>query len=404
MKKYLIYTLPIFTILGVSLFFWQFYQTKAKAARVESEILKELSAQDIRSILTSSPATATIADEPESQRLFLKGLREYLALAAEARREGLADDPRFTLNFEYKKALLLADAFEQRSLTNKNGPLNPSPTDMELFWSDSSNETKFRETMKAIASIQQDVEKQRGSDIVVPGLTGEAMEKARRNFSRAHILAAKAKAESDFVDSREIQLRLKILEAGILSSDFLCKHWAANITATEAEMQTYLADHPEYHAGRKEDLAKNLLSRIKAGEDFASIARAESEDRTSKLNGGLYENISTDLVWPEVEKAALSMESGNVFPELIKTNTGFHIVKLERKAAEKGDGKGGVKFSFRHILIQFAFEDPHHHVPEVPAPFVDARTIAKKAIETQKRDLFVSSVLARAGIIVPESL
>lgn len=399
MKKYFIYTLPIFTIISVSIFVWQLCQTKANAARIESEILKELSAQDIRAILASSPATATIAEEPESQRLFLKGLREYLALAAEARREGLADDPRFKLNFEYKKELLLADAYERYSLENGSGALNPSQEESDLFWSDPSSEMTFRETMKAISSIQQDVEKQRGNGTVVPALVGEALEKARRNWVRAHILAARAKQESGFVDSRVIQLRLKILEAGILASDYLRKHWATKIVSSEAEIQTYLSMHPEYREGRKEELATSLLLRIRAGVDFASVAQAESEDRTSKPKGGLYEDVSPDIVWPEVEKVALSLEHGKVFPELVRTDTGLHIVKLEKKNIGKP-----VKFSFRHILIQYAFEDPNHKVPGVPAPFVDARFIARTAIEAQKRDEFVSEVIARAGVIVPEQL
>ena len=400
MKKYFIYTLLILPIVSVSFFVWQSYQTKAKAAKVESEILKEVSADDIRAVLTSNPATAPIAEEPESQRVFLKGLREYLALAAEGRREGLADDPRFKLNFAYKKELMLADSYEQWSLKKGSGAQNPSPDEVKLFWADPVNETRFNQTMDAISAIQQDVEKQRGNEMTVPRLAGEAVEKARRNWARAHIVAARAKAAPGFADSNEIQLRLKILEAGILSADYLRKNWAGKILPTETEIDNYIAAHPEYHRARKAELARDLLSKIKAGEDFASIARIQSEDRTSKSKGGLYENVSPDLVWQEVEKAALSLDAGQVYPELVESSTGFHIVKLEKKTGEKDS----IRFTFRHILIQYAFEDPNHHLPEVPAPFVDARTIAKKVIETEKRDRFLAEVLERAGVVVPESL
>ena len=56
-------------------------------------------------------AVAAIAERAETRRAFLKGIREHLALAAEARREGLSEDPNFKINLDYKKNLLLADLY-----------------------------------------------------------------------------------------------------------------------------------------------------------------------------------------------------------------------------------------------------------------------------------------------------
>lgn len=75
--------------------------------------------------------------------------------------------------------------------------------------------------------------------------------------------------------------------------------------------------------------AEDVLNRIKNGEDFATLAGQYSEDPGSKANGGLYENIGSGaFVW-EYEKAIRSINAGEVYPELVKSSHGYHIIKSE---------------------------------------------------------------------------
>jgi len=75
--------------------------------------------------------------------------------------------------------------------------------------------------------------------------------------------------------------------------------------------------------------AEGVLNRIKNGEDFATLAGQYSEDPGSKDNGGLYENIGRgEFVW-EYENAVLSINAGEVYPELVKSSHGYHIIKSE---------------------------------------------------------------------------
>lgn len=404
-KKYLLVVAIVFVVAGGVFFVWHSYDAQAKTAKVESEILKELGSDDLRTILVSQPDTAPLVDDVEGRKLFLKGLREYLALAAEARREGLAEDKLFRINYEYKRMLLFADSYERKEARKSTEPFIVPNEELEGVWKDSLNETKFTETMDTLAAIQRDAEKQRGGDAPVSKLSGESLEKARRKWARTTVLYNRALAEPGFTDSREMQLRLKILEAGVLASDYLRKHSRSEIRATDLEIENYLNTHPELRESRKKEKAEGLLARVIAGEDFAKLAATESEDRTSKERGGLYEEVETDLVWPEVEQAVLALPEGKISPTLVETTTGFHIVKLERKRTiKKPDGSSSPRFSFRHILIQRTFEDPEHHIAGVPAPFLDARSIAIKVVEREKRDLFLRTVIARAGITMPDDL
>ncbi len=75
--------------------------------------------------------------------------------------------------------------------------------------------------------------------------------------------------------------------------------------------------------------AEGVLNRIKNGEDFATLAGQYSEDPGSKDNGGLYENIGRGQFVEEYEAAAFSINAGEVYPDLVKSSYGYHIIKLE---------------------------------------------------------------------------
>ena len=79
--------------------------------------------------------------------------------------------------------------------------------------------------------------------------------------------------------------------------------------------------------------AKKVLEKIKEGEDFEEMARLHSEDASSKNGGDLGYFKRGELV-PAFERAALRLKVGEV-SELVRTEFGFHIIKLvDRKGTE----------------------------------------------------------------------
>ncbi len=198
-------------------------------------------------------------------------------------------------------------------------------------------------------------------------------------------------------------LRFRILEAGILSADYLRKHWAKSIKATDQDIAAYLAVHPEYDLNEKREKAGTILERARAGEDFSKLASECSEDRSTKNKGGLYENIDKGMIWEEVENAALSLKEGQIAARLVETHTGYHIVKLENMNIKKEkDGGETVKVSLRHILLQKNFEEPVNRNPDVPPPFIKAEEIAKAEVEKEKRKKFVEEIIQRNQITLPD--
>ncbi len=119
------------------------------------------------------------------------------------------------------------------------------------------------------------------------------------------------------------------------------KHSHADIDSSLL-IGTYSARHillstqglSEAESLKVKESAEKLLDQVKNGADFAKLANEYSSDTGSNQNGGLYENVKTGEFVKEFETAALSLEEGEIYPELVKSGYGYHIIKLEKKTIE----------------------------------------------------------------------
>jgi len=75
----------------------------------------------------------------------------------------------------------------------------------------------------------------------------------------------------------------------------------------------------------KLSLAQELKTKISKGESFANLAKQYSID-TSKKRGGDLGFFTRGMMVPEFEKAAFSLEKGQV-SDIVKTQFGYHIIK-----------------------------------------------------------------------------
>lgn len=75
--------------------------------------------------------------------------------------------------------------------------------------------------------------------------------------------------------------------------------------------------------------AEDLLAEIRAGADFASLARKKSEDRATAINGGRIKDwASRGTLVPPFEEAAFALKKGEV-SNVVRTRFGYHIIKLD---------------------------------------------------------------------------
>ena len=90
-----------------------------------------------------------------------------------------------------------------------------------------------------------------------------------------------------------------------------------------------------------------LLDRIKAGESFDVLCAEHSSDHFSKDKGGDIYFITAGMIIPEFEDAAYSTPVGQVYPEVVKTKFGYHIIKVTEKR------KRDPQIRASHIMVDF---------------------------------------------------
>ena len=72
--------------------------------------------------------------------------------------------------------------------------------------------------------------------------------------------------------------------------------------------------------------ALDLLRRIRAGEDFAQLARQYTEDPATRESGGDLGNFARGAMLEEFERAAFSLREGEI-SDLVRTREGYHIIQ-----------------------------------------------------------------------------
>ncbi len=84
-----------------------------------------------------------------------------------------------------------------------------------------------------------------------------------------------------------------------------------------------------------EEKANELLSKIGAGELSFEDAAREHSTCPSKQNGGSLGDFGRGQMVPEFDKAVFEMEVGSISSSPVKTQFGYHLIKLNAKNASR---------------------------------------------------------------------
>lgn len=119
----------------------------------------------------------------------------------------------------------------------------------------------------------------------------------------------------------------------------------ASIDVTEEEMKTYFEENKESFDQKEqvkashilvedEETAKKVKKELDQGKDFAELAKEYSTDSSNAANGGDLGYFGKGEMAEEFEKTAFALETGAI-SEPVKTEFGYHIIKLLDKKAAK---------------------------------------------------------------------
>ena len=109
--------------------------------------------------------------------------------------------------------------------------------------------------------------------------------------------------------------------------------------------------------------AKDIRAKILAGADFATLAKAESDDAGSGAKGGELGTFKRGQMVPAFDQAAFSVPVGQV-SEPVKTQFGYHIIKItSRNARTFDEAKAQIEKELKPKLAKEALEQLKVHTP-----------------------------------------
>ena len=140
-------------------------------------------------------------------------------------------------------------------------------------------------------------------------------------------------SQSDAVKEQIEQSRMGILVAAVFQ-DYVEKEGVAEAdlkAAYESVKSQYTGKeyHVEHILVEKEEDAKAITAQLKAGANFEELAKAKSKDPGSAPTGGDLGWVSEKSLVPEFSKAMVQLKKGQITDKPVKTQFGWHIIKMD---------------------------------------------------------------------------
>ncbi|MCB1445769.1 MAG: peptidylprolyl isomerase [Rhizobiaceae bacterium] len=175
----------------------------------------------------------------------------------------------------------------------------------------------------------------------------------------AKVIAGKARDEK-IDETPDFKTRLEFILDRELHNAYFKKHVVDAITDDEvkARYDAEVAKLPPVEEVRArhilvktEDEAKTVIKELSEGKDFAELAKAKSTD-PNKSDGGDLGYFKKGMMVPEFEQAAFAMNKGDVSKEPVKTQFGFHVIKVEDKRNAPPPEFDQVKDQVKQIVMR----------------------------------------------------
>lgn len=167
-------------------------------------------------------------------------------------------------------------------------------------------------------------------------LTQQQKDGLLENLVRGMVLAQWAEsngaAREDKVQTALELQRLNILSQG--ATEFFLKDKTPTDAEARAEYDQRAAtmDKTEYRAShilvKTEDEAKQIIAQLKAGGNFAQIARAKSLDTGNKDKGGDLDWFAPAAMTATFAQAVSSMKKGETSAAPVQTEYGWHVIRM----------------------------------------------------------------------------
>jgi peptidyl-prolyl cis-trans isomerase C len=148
--------------------------------------------------------------------------------------------------------------------------------------------------------------------------------------------ATKEKIESE----KDFQAKLADIREQLVIESLLKKKLSVDSKLTDEDLKKYYDTNKDTFKREKEintrhillkteEEAKQVQGKLVKGEDFAELARQYSIDPNAKTTGGDIGFHPKGTLLPEYEAAAFKLSKVGQMSGIVKTQFGFHIIRLE---------------------------------------------------------------------------
>jgi len=162
----------------------------------------------------------------------------------------------------------------------------------------------------------------------------------------------------------EVQAQLEFSDSNILAgAEF--QNLQASVTVSDADIRAYYDAHkseyesvtarhilirvkgapmpatagkPELSDDEAKAKAESIRKRIAGGEDFAKIAKEESDDTSSGENGGDLGEFTRGKMVPPFEASAFALKPGDI-SEPVQSPFGYHVIQVQKHDTKSLDEK-----------------------------------------------------------------
>jgi len=178
------------------------------------------------------------------------------------------------------------------------------------------------------------------------------------------LLAADASKEG-LQDTADFKQRLAFLTDRELHNAYFKKHVVDSVTPEEVKARydkevAAIEPQDEIRARhilvKTEDEAKAIIAELDAGKDFVEIAKEKSTD-PNKSEGGDLGYFAKGRMVPEFEAAAFALEKGAYTKTPVKTQFGYHVIKVEDKRKQQPPALDQVEGQVRQLVMRDKYLD-----------------------------------------------
>jgi peptidyl-prolyl cis-trans isomerase C len=195
--------------------------------------------------------------------------------------------------------------------------------------------------------------------------TPELRARVREDLIRNEIVVQEA-MKKGLDKTPEVTTQLEMAKAQVLFGAYI-NDYVKNNPIPEADLKKFYEEQvkpqfsgKEYHARHilvgSEAEAKTILADLKKGKKFDALAKAKSTDKASGANGGDLGWANPSAFVKEFGEALQKLPKGKISSAPIKTQFGYHIIKVEDVREAKGPAFEEVKGEIQQELQNQALQ------------------------------------------------